>query len=53
MAAGTESHRRPPRPDPVFEGLSPEDHLHLAEVAVPPSFEPHKVVFREGDDSDT
>jgi CRP/FNR family transcriptional regulator, cyclic AMP receptor protein len=38
---------------PVFEALSPEDLLHVAEVAVPRSFEPHKVVFREGDDSDT
>jgi hypothetical protein len=37
---------------PVFEPLSPEV-LHVAEVAVPRSFEPHKVVFREGDDSDT
>jgi hypothetical protein len=53
MAAGTESHGRPPRPDPVVEELSPEDLLHVAEVAVPRSFEPHKVVFRGGDDSDT
>jgi hypothetical protein len=30
-----------------------EDLLHVAEVALPLSFEPHKVVFRERDDSDT
>jgi hypothetical protein len=48
-------HREPSPPSSagsVFEELSPEDLLHAAEVAVPRSFEPHKVVFREGDDSD-
>jgi CRP/FNR family transcriptional regulator, cyclic AMP receptor protein len=38
---------------PVFETLAPEDLQHVAEVAVPRSFAPHQVIFREGDSSDT
>ncbi|HTW13073.1 MAG TPA: Crp/Fnr family transcriptional regulator, partial [Solirubrobacteraceae bacterium] len=38
---------------PVFSGLSEEDILRVAEVAVPRFFEAGEVVFREGDDSDT
>ena len=38
---------------PVFETLAPEDLQHVAEVAVPRSFAPHQVIFREGDNSDT
>ena len=38
---------------PVFEGLAPDDLQRVASVAVPRSFEPGQVVFREGDDSDT
>jgi CRP-like cAMP-binding protein len=38
---------------PVFEGLAPDDLERVASVAVPRSFEPGQVVFREGDDSDT
>jgi CRP/FNR family transcriptional regulator len=38
---------------PVFEQLAPADLERVAEVAVPRRFEPHQVVFREGDDSDT
>jgi CRP/FNR family transcriptional regulator, cyclic AMP receptor protein len=38
---------------PVFETLAPSDLERVAEVAVPRSFEPKQVVFREGDDSDT
>jgi CRP/FNR family transcriptional regulator, cyclic AMP receptor protein len=38
---------------PVFETLAPEDLRHVAEVAVPRSFAPHQVIFREGDNSDT
>ena len=37
----------------VFEGLAPDDLERVASVAVPRSFEPGQVVFREGDDSDT
>jgi CRP/FNR family transcriptional regulator len=37
----------------VFEGLAPDDLQRVASVAVPRSFEPGQVVFREGDDSDT
>jgi hypothetical protein len=51
MAAGTERHRALLGRFPVFEE-SPKDLLDVAEVAVPRSLEPHKVVFREGDDSD-
>jgi CRP-like cAMP-binding protein len=38
---------------PVFETLAPEDLQRVAEVAVPRSFAPHQVIFREGDNSDT
>jgi CRP/FNR family cyclic AMP-dependent transcriptional regulator len=38
---------------PVFEELAPDDLQRIASVAVPRSFEPGQVVFREGDDSDT
>jgi CRP-like cAMP-binding protein len=38
---------------PVFETLAAEDLQHVAEVAVPRSFAPHQVIFREGDNSDT
>jgi CRP/FNR family transcriptional regulator, cyclic AMP receptor protein len=38
---------------PAFEALAAEDLRAVAQVAVPRSFEPGQVVFREGDDSDT
>lgn len=38
---------------PVFQTLQREDLARIAEVAVPRSFEPGRVVFREGDASDT
>jgi len=38
---------------PVFGTLEPADLERIAEVAVPRSFEPGQLVFREGDDSDT
>jgi CRP/FNR family transcriptional regulator len=38
---------------PVFETLAREDLDQVARVAVPRSFEPGEVVFREGDESDT
>jgi CRP/FNR family transcriptional regulator len=38
---------------PVFETLSKEDLERVGEVAVPRSFGPAEVVFREGDASDT
>ncbi len=38
---------------PAFEALDPGDLGRIAEVAVPRSFEPGQLVFREGDDSDT
>jgi CRP/FNR family transcriptional regulator, cyclic AMP receptor protein len=38
---------------PVFETLAPEDLQQVAEVAVPRAFEAHRVIFREGDASDT
>jgi CRP/FNR family cyclic AMP-dependent transcriptional regulator len=38
---------------PVFETLSKEDLERVGEVAVPRSFSPAEVVFREGDASDT
>ncbi|HST55859.1 MAG TPA: Crp/Fnr family transcriptional regulator [Solirubrobacteraceae bacterium] len=38
---------------PVFSTLVPEDLERIAELAVPRSFEPGQVVFREGDASDT
>ncbi len=38
---------------PVFSTLEHADLERIAEVAVPRSFEPGQVVFREGDSSDT
>ena len=38
---------------PVFATLVPADLERIAELAVPRSFEPGQVVFREGDASDT
>lgn len=38
---------------PVFSTLEQADLERIAEVAVPRSFEPGQVVFREGDSSDT
>jgi CRP/FNR family transcriptional regulator, cyclic AMP receptor protein len=38
---------------PVFSTLVPSDLEQIAELAVPRSFEPGQVVFREGDASDT
>ena len=38
---------------PTFEALGPGELTHVAEVAVPRSYEPGQVVFREGDQSDT
>src|SRR3954469_22441497 len=38
---------------PVFEVLRPEDLVRVADVAVPRSFRPGEVIFREDDDSDT
>lgn len=38
---------------PAFSTLEPSDLERIAEVAVPRSFEPGQVVFREGDASDT
>ncbi len=38
---------------PVFETLDPGDLARVAEVAVPRSFAPGQVIFREGDASDT
>jgi CRP-like cAMP-binding protein len=38
---------------PVFETLAPEDLERVAAVAVPRRFEAHRVIFREGDSSDT
>ena len=38
---------------PAFETLDRPDLERIAEVAVPRSFEPGQLVFREGDDSDT
>ncbi len=38
---------------PTFEALGPDELTHVAEVAVPRSYEPGQVVFREGDQSDT
>jgi CRP/FNR family transcriptional regulator len=38
---------------PVFETLVPDDLRRVADVAVPRSFSPQTVIFREGDDSDT
>jgi CRP-like cAMP-binding protein len=38
---------------PVFSTLEPEDLQRIAQVAVPRTFEPGQIVFREGDASDT
>ena len=38
---------------PVFAELAPQDLQQIAELAVPRSFGPGQVVFREGDASDT
>jgi CRP/FNR family cyclic AMP-dependent transcriptional regulator len=38
---------------PVFAELAEEDLARVAQVAVPRSFDPQQVIFREGDDSDT
>ena len=38
---------------PAFETLDRPDLERIAEVAVPRSFDPGQLVFREGDDSDT
>jgi CRP/FNR family transcriptional regulator len=38
---------------PLFSGLSPSELQELAKVAVPRSYEPGQVVFREGDEGDT
>jgi CRP/FNR family transcriptional regulator len=38
---------------PTFEALSPADLARVAEVAVPRTFPAGKVIFREGDASDT
>lgn len=38
---------------PVFDALSPDDLLHVAEVAVPRQFSAGHIIFREGDASDT
>jgi CRP-like cAMP-binding protein len=38
---------------PTFSTLEPSDLERIADVAVPRSFEPGQVVFREGDSSDT
>ena len=38
---------------PTFETLGPEELARVAEVAVPRRYEPGRVIFREGDASDT
>ena len=38
---------------PVFEALEPESLAQIADVAVPRTFAPGQVIFREGDESDT
>jgi CRP-like cAMP-binding protein len=38
---------------PVFETLAETDLARVGEVAVPRRFEAHRVIFREGDESDT
>ena len=38
---------------PVFETLGPDDLARVSEVAVPRSFSPGQIIFREGDESDT
>src|SRR3954466_10158279 len=53
MAATTNETARLLARVPAFETLAPEDLERVAEVAVPRRFEPRRVIFREGDDSDT
>jgi CRP-like cAMP-binding protein len=53
MAATMEDTAELLRRVPVFEGLSADDLAHVAQVAVPRSFDAHQVIFREGDGSDT
>src|SRR4051795_6974580 len=38
---------------PMFAGLSAAELEELAKVAVPRTYEPGQVIFREGDDGDT
>jgi CRP/FNR family transcriptional regulator len=38
---------------PTFETLGPDELARVAELAVPRRFEPGRVIFREGDESDT
>src|SRR5215210_3641900 len=38
---------------PVFETLGEGDLARVVDVAVPRRFEAHRVIFREGDESDT
>jgi len=38
---------------PTFEALGPDELARVAELAVPRRFEPGRVIFREGDESDT
>jgi len=38
---------------PIFEGLSEEELRHIADLAVPRSYQAGEVIFREGDRSDT
>jgi len=38
---------------PVFDALAPDDLAQVADVAVPRSFPPGHIIFREGDASDT
>ena len=38
---------------PVFDALAPEDLAQVAKVAVPRTFPPGHIIFREGDASDT
>jgi CRP/FNR family transcriptional regulator len=53
MAASTDDTAELLARVPVFETLASEDLEQVARVAVPRSFDPGEVVFREGDESDT
>ena len=53
MAASTDDTAELLARVPVFETLAREDLEQVARVAVPRSFAPGEVVFREGDESDT
>jgi len=53
MAASTEDTVALLARVPAFETLGPEELARVAEVAVPRRYEPGRVVFREGDASDT